>query len=184
MAIEGGLMYGEHEFEGKEFTAGEVGERLAVAGVTGFVAGATGVGVVNMANRAVKLARLVRAATKAQKVARALIRIAGQSGAGAAASGITDAGRQLNTTGTINAGQLGDSMKAGAIVGGALGTAEQAIAGGAQSAGATTAAAQMSNINNTAGRFTLGASTIAGAVPDVAAAAKGPCSPPQSGCSK
>ena len=120
-------MVGEHEFEGKNFSAGEVGERLAVAGVTGFVAGATGVGVVGMANRAVKLARLVRAATKAQKVARALIRIGGQSGAGAAASGITDAGRQLNTTGTINTGRLGDSMKAGAIVGGAFGTVQQAV---------------------------------------------------------
>jgi RHS repeat-associated protein len=53
-AIEAGTMLAEHNFEGKNFTTGEVLGRLAVGVGTGAVAGATGSGVVALAGKAEK----------------------------------------------------------------------------------------------------------------------------------
>src|SRR5262249_897360 len=156
MTVEGGLMLAESKLEGKNLSVGEIGERLAFAGAVGFVAGATGVGIVNIANRMVKLARLARATTTAAKLARAAIRVAGQSTVGSTTAAMTNAARQLNDTGTINLSKVGDSAKTGAMIGTVFGAAQQSVALLAQEAGSTTAAAQMANINNTAGRFVLG----------------------------
>jgi RHS repeat-associated protein len=170
MGIEWGTMYVEAHYEGRDISPGEFWSRIALAGGAGALAGATGIGVISIATRAERLANLARATSTFGKVARAGLRIAAHGAAGAAGNVSRDLvqqpGTQLIQSGGdlskvhLNWDEIGADAAAGAKAGAAFGTGHQFVSSALTDMGATTGAAQMGNINNTLGRFTLGASTV------------------------
>lgn len=168
MAVEGGMIAAEGMM-GQSHSSGEIFGRLLSAGTVGGVAGATGYGVVALGNRAVKAAKLLRSAMKASKTARVMYRSATHAVAGGVGNAEVSAGRQLTNTGHIDAAQVASDAKVGATVGGALGATGE-LASQALQTVMPTAAAQLSNVNNTLGRIAIGTeTTVNGAVDSISA---------------